>query len=256
MSERDMSERDRSAMSTPGTSQAAAGWFPTADLTAGEPPPTAPMQALPRDDGGRDDRRPDAVPPDDAPPDDLPPDDLLLDAAWDRPAIRNRLTSVLLIAVLVVSGFAGGIAFQRQRGGAASTTAGLPTAGLPGGGAFPGGAFPSGFPGGAQNLPGSGSGASANPSGGSGSPLGGGRSTGADQASPPVVVGTVTAVRSASITVQNFAGKNVTVQVPGTAKVTTPGLTGLSAGATVAVAGTAAADGTVTATAITVTSST
>ena len=256
MSERDMSERDRSAMSTPGTSQAAAGWFPTADLTAGEPPPTAPMQALPRDDGGRDDRRPDAVPPDDAPPDDLPPDDLLLDAAWDRPAIRNRLTSVLLVAVLVVCGFAGGIAFQRQRGAAAPTAGGLPTAGLPGGGAFPGGAFPSGFPGGAQNLPGSGSGVSADASGTSGNPLGGGRSTGADQTSPPVVVGTVTAVRSTSVTVQNFAGKNVTVQVPSTAKVTTTGLTGLSAGATVAVAGTAAADGTVTATAITVTSST
>jgi hypothetical protein len=201
------------------------------------------------------------VPPDDVLPDDVPPDDLFQDAAWDRPAIRNRLTSVLLIAVLVVGGFTGGIVFQRQRGGVGATTGGLSAAGLPGGGAFPSGGFPGGgfpaggFPGGGQGLPGSGSDASANASGSSTDSRGGGRSTGADSAAVPVVVGTVTSVRSASIIVQNFAGKNITVQVPNTAKVTTSGLTGLGAGATVTVAGTAAADGSVTATAITVTSS-
>jgi len=261
-------------MSTPGNSQTAAGWFPTADITAagGAPPPPAPMQGLPRGDGLPGDQGPYAgtfpVPPPDAvptgeplpgrpSPDELPPDDLLLDPAWERPAIRNRLTSVLLIAVLVVGGFAGGIAVQRQRGGTGTTTGGLPTAGrlpggLPGGGAFPGGG---GFPGGAPSLPGGGSGAAANGSGASTNPLGGG-SAGAGAASAPVVVGRVTSIRSASITVRNFAGKNVTVQVPGTAKVTTSGLAGLAAGATVAVAGTTAADGTVTATAITVTAST
>ena len=257
----------------PGNPQASADWFSDADLTADGAPATAPTQGAPHDDGPSDGAGPhdatlafaptdgappDAVPQDDLVQDDLVQDDLLRDAAWDRPPVRNRLTTVLLVAVLVVGGFTGGIAFQRQRGGDSRTAGGFPTAGaLPGGGAFPsGGAFPGGgFPGGAQSLPGSASGASAGASGASTNPLGGGTSTAADLGSAPVVVGTIASVRTASITVQNFAGKNVTVQVPSTAKVTTSGLVGLAAGSTVAVVGTAAADGTVTATAITVTAS-
>jgi hypothetical protein len=67
----------------------------------------------------------------------------------------------------------------------------------------------------------------------------------------PVAIGTVKSISGTTLTITNFAGTTVTVTVPSTATVTTPGLRGLTVGATVSVAGTTNADGTVTATSVT-----
>ena len=74
--------------------------------------------------------------------------------------------------------------------------------------------------------------------------------SGAASAQAPVVVGTVTSVSGTTVLVTNFAGTAVTVTVPATATVTTPGLTPLAAGETVSVSGAKQADGSVVATAI------
>jgi hypothetical protein len=69
-------------------------------------------------------------------------------------------------------------------------------------------------------------------------------------ASTPVAVGIVKSVSGTTLTLTNFGGTVVTVTVPTTATVTTDGLGGLTAGETVSVAGTEAADGRLTATSV------
>lgn len=172
-----------------------------------------------------------------------------------RPGL-SRGGRLLVAGIVMAVTFTGGVLVQKQH------DRGLTGVGQGNGqraGAFPGGyagAFAGGNGGGGQfpaDLPGGG----ATPGAGNGSS--GSGSSGAAAASPPVVVGQVTAVTGGTITVKNFAGKAVTVRVPQGAKVTISAKgdvskLGLSVGATVSVSGSTAADGSVTATTVTVTS--
>jgi hypothetical protein len=156
--------------------------------------------------------------------------DLFGDEQWDRPPRTNRLTRVLLMAILVVAGFGGGVLVQKHAGSSSGSASSLPS-GFPTGGFSPG-------------------------AGGFGGPAaGGGTSTaaagsGASSSQAPVVVGTVKSVSGTTVLVANFAGTVVKVTVPATATVTTPGLTPLAVGETVSVSGAKKADGSVVATAI------
>ena len=148
--------------------------------------------------------------------------DLFGDEQWDRPPRTNRLTRVLLVAILVVAGFGGGVLVQKHAGSSSGSAS----------------SFPSGFPTG---------GFSPGARGGTSAAAGG---SGAASSQAPVVVGTVKSVSGTTVLVANFAGTVVTVTVPATATVTTPGLTPLAAGETVSVSGAKKADGSVVATAI------
>lgn len=148
--------------------------------------------------------------------------DLFGDEQWDRPPRTNRLTRVLLMAILVVAGFGGGVLVQKHAGSSSGSVS----------------SFPSGFPAGGFS-PGAGGGTSAAAGG-----------SGAASSQAPVVVGTVKSVSGTTVLVANFAGAVVKVTVPATATVTTPGLTPLAAGETVSVSGAKKADGSVVATAI------
>ena len=156
--------------------------------------------------------------------------DLLGDEQWDRPPRTNRLTRVLLVAILVVVGFGGGSLVQKHAGSSSGSASSFPNGFAAGGGFSRGaGAFSGLAPGGATSTAASGSGASSQ---------------------APVVVGTVKSVSGTTVLVTNFAGAVVTVTVPATATVTTPGLTPLAAGQTVSVSGAKQADGSVVATAV------
>ena len=133
-------------------------------------------------------------------------DDLFDDAAPKR---TNRLTLVLLVALLVVGGFAGGVLAQKHH------DTGLVAAGARRADA------------GREQPAGAGTG-------------------------PPVVVGTVRTVEADAIDVTDAGGAEVRGFVPRTATVTTLGLEALAYGTPVAVAGTKGADGSVTATSVTV----
>jgi len=207
-------------------------------------------------------------------------------AEWDRPRWTNRLTWVLVAAVVAALAFAGGLLIERQYdttllATARSTTrpagGGLAVAGLGGGrGASGRAANPSGAGAGGSGGPaaagtgsasggtggggGGGGGANgasgANGAGSSGAPGsdggdGAGAGTPAGGGQAPIAVGTVAAVNADRLTLTNFAGKTVTVTVPPNATVTTSGLAGLKPGAPVSVIGTANPDGSVTATSIT-----
>ncbi|MGV8966280.1 MAG: DUF5666 domain-containing protein [Cellulomonas sp.] len=160
--------------------------------------------------------------------------DLFSDARWDRPPVANRLTRVLLVAILVVAGFGGGVLLQKSHG--TSSTGSVTFAGgfTPGRGA---GARP-----GLGTAPGD---------AGARLSAAGGTSPAAASVVAPAVVGTVAAVSGATLSVLNFAGATVSVSVPDTATVTTPGLAPLSVGETVSVVGTAAPDGSIVATSVT-----
>jgi hypothetical protein len=163
------------------------------------------------------------------------PDDHLFEPGWNRPKRTNKLTFVLLAALVAALAFAGGVAVQKQHDARLATTAGR-TRGV---GGFGGAAGFAGT-GGAGGTTGQG-GASGQGAGGSPASTGG----------MPVAIGTVKSISGTTLTITNFAGTTVTVTVPSTATVTTPGLRGLTVGATVSVAGTTNADGTVTATSVT-----
>ena len=156
--------------------------------------------------------------------------DLFGDEQWDRPPRTNRLTRVLLMAILVVAGFGGGVLVQKHAGSSSGSASSFPS-GFPTGGFSPGA--------GGFGDPAAGGGTSAAASG-----------SGAVSSQAPVVVGTVKSVSGTTVLVANFAGTVVTVTVPATATVTTPGLTPLAAGETVSVSGAKQADGSVVATAI------
>jgi len=156
--------------------------------------------------------------------------DLFGDEQWDRPPRTNRLTRVLLVAILVVAGFGGGVLVQKHAGSSSGSAS----------------SFPSGFPTGGFSP---GAGGFGGPAAGGGTSTAAGGS-GAASSQAPVVVGTVKSVSGTTVLVANFAGTVVTVTVPATATVTTPGLKPLAAGETVSVSGAKQADGSVVATAI------
>jgi hypothetical protein len=170
---------------------------------------------------------------------------------WDRPPRTNRLTALLATGLLAVLAFAGGVFVQKNNdAGLTSSTASAVSAlrSRAAAGGF-GGSASGGFAGsGSGGFGGSAAGGSAAGGAGSGSGSGSGGTAASDI---PVVVGTLHTISGATLTVMNFGGTVVTVKVPATATVTTTGLGGLTVGASVSVAGTKAADGTVTATAVT-----
>jgi hypothetical protein len=144
----------------------------------------------------------------------------------------GKLMITLIVGIVAAVAFGGGVLVQKHYGTATTTAA----AGA-GGGA---GGF-RGFPGGA-------------PPGAGGTATGGSATSGGTTAAGPSVVGTVTKVSGTTITVKNFAGKTYTVKVPAGSTISLSSsleLTGLKAGTTVSVVGTTAADGSVTASAVT-----
>lgn len=197
----------------------------------------------------------------------LADDDLdLLDPLWTQPKRVNRLTVLLAGGLVAVLGFAGGVLVQKHHdSGLVAPTAGAQTAarafarsgagggGLPDFGALPGGsggvpgvgnrgAVGGGTEGGIGSGPGTGTGRGTGESGGTG---GSGSGSGV-----PVVVGKVVSVNVGGLVVEDFAGRRVAVHVAGRVPVTTAGLGGLRAGATVSVSGSRAADGSVTASSV------
>jgi hypothetical protein len=177
---------------------------------------------------------------------------------------RPERSTVLLIAGIVVAlAFVGGVAVQKHLGGATAATgpgAALGFSGPPGGNLGRAGGF------GAAGGPGGLGGAQAGgPAAGGGTAAGGGAAVGGGSAAAgggvaggggtPVVVGTVTKLSGSTLTVKNLGGKSVNVKVPSGATITLVAgkrLTTLKRGVTVSVAGKSAADGTVTATSVTV----
>jgi hypothetical protein len=176
-----------------------------------------------------------SAPRDDPPVDIDHVDEDVLDDAWQAPPKRtNRLTVVLLVALLVVGGFAGGVLAQKHHDtGLLAAGAGARRAGT-GAGSGAGGGWQGDRP---TAAPGAGS--VTDDQGGAGT-------------EPPVVVGTVRTVDADAIEVTDPTGAVVRVFVPKTATVTTLGLGALAYGTPVAVAGTKAVDGSVTATSVTV----
>jgi hypothetical protein len=166
--------------------------------------------------------------------------DLFDDESWERPARTNRLTLLLVVGLLVVSGFAAGVLVQKHHD--AGLLAGGTTRSRPEGGAGAGRSGTAGTPA-AVSAPGRANGpGGASPSDAPAAGSGGGA---------PVVTGTVATVGSDRIIVNGDSGAPVTVLVPTTATVTTTGLTVLRPGAVVSVEGTRGSDGTITASAIT-----
>jgi hypothetical protein len=198
-------------------------------------------------------------------------------AEWDRPRLTNRLTWVLVAAVVAALTFAGGLLIERQydstiltaaRGSARATGGGLAIPGIGGGGrrgatrnaatgsgagAAGDGAAGAGTAGPGAGGPGGGSsdGAGGAGAGGAGAAAAASDGAGGSAGDAPVAVGTVASVSADRLTLTNFAGKTITVTVPPTATVTTSGLAGLKPGAPASVTGTANPDGSVTATSIT-----
>jgi hypothetical protein len=156
---------------------------------------------------------------------------------------RNRATPVLAGVAVVACAFLGGVAVQRQWGQsepASTSAAGTPArTGAPGGpSGFPGGGFPAG----------------AGPSAGGGFPAGAGPSAGAGVSAGrgETTTGTLTAVTADSLTVRTTAGGTVTVKIVGSTEVRRAAtLAELRTGQPVTVRGSAATDGTITATAVT-----
>jgi len=160
------------------------------------------------------------------------PDDDLFDESWQAPKRTNRLTAVLVVALLVVGGFVGGVLVQKHHdSGIVAATAGVRRAGG-GAGSEGGRGQPGGAPGAAGAVAGSGEAGDAG-------------------TEAPVVTGTVRTVDTDAIEVTDSTGAIVRVFVPKTATVTTPGLGGLAFGNPVSVTGTKAVDGSVTATSVT-----
>jgi hypothetical protein len=184
----------------------------------------------------------------------------LFEREWDRPRATNRLTVLLGAGLVGVLGFMGGVAAQKHHdagltASSAAAVSALRNRAVGGGFGGTGGGFGGtggGFGGTGSGFGGTGSGASpgAGSGAGSGAEAGAAGSGAGSSSGLPVVVGTVKSMSGTTLVVTNFAGKAVTVHVPPTATVTTPGLGGLKVGATVSVSGTRQADGSVTATAV------
>jgi hypothetical protein len=177
-----------------------------------------------------------------SPTDDAPsfspagPDDP--DEEFGEPAPPRRLplaTAVLTVALGLALAFVGGVLVQKHHDASLVASAG-PAAGGPrlGGGGGPGGG--GGGPAGGGAAPGTSGGAAA-PSSDSG----------------PVVIGTVVAVKGTSITVRDIGGKTHVVRTTSETTLTRTAAIkadALTAGTNVTVDGTKAADGSITATAV------
>jgi hypothetical protein len=151
----------------------------------------------------------------------------------------GKLTITLAAGILVAAAFVGGVLVQKHYGTAATPAASSrfnrQLAGF--GGGAGGGGGGGGF-GGYGNL-------------GAGGATGGGAAAAADT---PAVVGQVVKVSGTTVTVKNFAGKTFTVKVPAGTTISLSSslsLTGLKAGTSVSVVGKTAADGSITASAVT-----
>ncbi|MFC4950512.1 hypothetical protein [Pseudonocardia sp. GCM10023141] len=169
-------------------------------------------------------------------------DDDLFEPGWDRPKRTNRLTVVLVGGLIAALAFTGGVAVQKKH-----------DAGLVGGGGGAAFAAAAGARGarGAGGFGGTGGTAGATPTPSETAPEGAAPAgPGAAPAAVPVAVGTVRSLAGTTLTITNFAGKVITVNVPPTATVTTPGLGGLAVGMPVSVSGTTGADGVITATSL------
>jgi hypothetical protein len=181
-------------------------------------------------------------------------DDEEFEALMARHRRPGRLTIALAVAVVAALTFVGGVMVQKHYGSSATAT-GLDASG-----------FPAGMPAALRAAAGPGAGGfgdfAGGPASAGGEPGTGGQASSGTQAgaaASPSVVGTVLKISGNTVTVRNFAGKNVMVRVPKAATITVPaGSTlggALRRSATVSVVGTASSDGgTVTATSITVTS--
>jgi hypothetical protein len=180
-----------------------------------------------------------------APPPSLPPtppaaldledDDADITALPPRRRVPG-LTKVLFIAIIGTLAFAGGVLVQKQHDAALATTpaslASLFAGGLPTGGG-------GGLSGGLGGAPTS----SAPATGGSGS-------TG----DVPVLIGTVVSVSGSELTVKDLGGTSHVVQATATTTISVVSAdwsASLKVGATVSIEGSKAADGSVTATAVT-----
>lgn len=177
-----------------------------------------------------------------------------------RPPV-NRLTAVLGVGILVIIAFTAGAIVQRRFGDTAPVTGAIDRsrASQPGSGGLPG---VQGFPGAARASGGTDSAGSADRWGGfatgSASPTASGSSESSRSesgaATGPVAIGKVVSVSGRTLTIENFAGKKVTVTVPeGTPVSSTVAidLGSLATGQVVSVSGSAGTDGEVTATAVT-----
>jgi hypothetical protein len=191
----------------------------------------------------------------DPPPDSAftDPDADLFDESWQAPKRTNRLTAMLVVALLVVAGFSGGVLVQKHHdvglAAAAAAAGARRTFGQGGGGSGGGGGGGRGQGGTSAAAPGAGGGGRGAGAAGDA----GGAGAGADAgAAPPVVVGTVRTVEDGAIEVTDPNGAVVRVFVPSTATVTTFGLAGLAFNTPVSVAGTKEVDGSVEATSVTV----
>jgi len=138
------------------------------------------------------------------------------------------LTKGLIVGILVVVAFGGGVMIQKQHdAGSASASSGFPS-------------FAGGIPAGA----GAGGGGASN----------GGASGGSTAASGPVVVGTVVGVAGNDVTVKDLGGSTHVVHVSATTGLAATSVdwsTSLKPGTTVSINGTKTDDGTITATTVT-----
>ncbi len=152
------------------------------------------------------------------------------------------LTKLLFVAIIGALAFGGGVLVQKQHDATLTSASSVPDfASLLGSGGFPAGA----------GARGGGATASSAPAAGGG---GAGATAGGSTGDVPVLVGTVVSVSGSDLTVQDFGGTSHVVHATATTtlSVVSADWSGsLKAGATVSVQGTKAADGSVTATAVT-----
>lgn len=212
----------------------------TAGQTMPGPPAERPPVADPPVAGHR------ASDVDEVPPADADRDEGFLDDEWERPRRANRLTWILLAAIVAALAFAGGVTVQKSHDatlfGAVATRARAAT----GTGAGTGGQ-------GRSDAAGTGQGGGTGQGAGAGSGTGGDTSgAGSADATTPVAVGTITSVSGQTLTLTDFGGTVITVHIPATATVTTVGLNPPAVGSPVSIVGTKAPDGSVTAGSVTV----
>ena len=151
------------------------------------------------------------------------------------------LTKLLFVAIVGALAFGGGVLVQKQHDAALTSASRVPDfASLFAGGGLPAGVGPGG----------GGTTASSAPAAGGGTGSSGGGSAG----DVPVLIGTVESVSGSDLTVKDFGGTSHVVHATATTTlsiVSADWSGSLKAGATVSVQGTKAADGSVTATAVT-----
>ncbi len=159
-----------------------------------------------------------------------------------RPRYKVGALTVILAALLVAGGgFLVGAQIQKHEGGSGTSSTAAAFARRAAAGGFAGGAAGAGGTGGFAGGAGGGAGA--------GTRTGSGATGGTSTPAVPAAIGTVVSVSGQTMVLKNLGGQQVTVHLSATTTVTkTIGAADLAAGQTVAVTGTAAADGSVTAT--------